>query len=154
MSARIVSSSPVSVPPFVSHRTSVRAPASRAARSVDEGVVAVRLVAVEEVLRVVDELAAALGDEPDAVRDHVEVLGRRGAEHLDDVEQPALAEDRDDRRLGAGELLEVRVGLGAVGAVAGGAERGELRVATSGSPCASRKKSTSFGFEPGQPPSM
>ena len=46
-----------------------------------ERVVAVGLVAVEEVLGVVDRLAAAIDDEADRVRDHVEVLGwawRRG----------------------------------------------------------------------------
>ena len=72
----IATSSSVSVPPFVSHRTSVRAPAWRAARSVDERVVAVVAVAVEEVLGVVDGLAAAVDDEADRVGDHVEVLGR------------------------------------------------------------------------------
>ena len=123
----IATSSSVSVPPFVSHRTSVRAPASRAARSVGEGVVAVGLVAVEEVLGVVDDLAAAVDDEADRVRDHVEVLLRRRAEDLGDVEQPALAEDRHDRRLGGDELAQVRVVLRPVRAVAGRAERGQLR---------------------------
>jgi hypothetical protein len=85
----------------------------------------VRGVAIEEVLRVVDELPAALHDEADAVRDHVEVLGRRRPEDLGDVEQPALAEDRHHRRLGTDELLEVGVARGSVGSMARGAERGE-----------------------------
>ncbi len=78
-------------------------------------------------LGVVDHLAAAVDDEADRVRDHVEVLLRRGAEHLDDVEQPALAEDRHDRRLGRDQLAQVRVVLGPVRAVARRAEGRQLR---------------------------
>ena len=77
-------------------------------------VIGIRPVAVEEVLGVVDELSPVLDDEPDAVRDHVQVLGGRRAEHFRDVEQPALPEDRDDRGLGADELLQVRVVRGSV----------------------------------------
>ena len=127
MSSTIASSSSVSVPPFVSHRTSDAGAglAGRAQRG--EGVGAVGLVAVEVVLGVVDGLAAALDEEADRLGDHVEVLGRRGAEDLGHVEQPALAEDRDDRRLGGDELAQVRVGLGPVRPVAGRAEGGQLR---------------------------
>ena len=74
-------------------------------------VVAVGLVAVEEVLGVVDRLAPVIDHEADRVGDHVEVLGRRRAQDLDDVEQPALAEDRHDRRLGGDQLAQVRVVL-------------------------------------------
>ena len=51
---------------------------------------------------------------------------RRRAEDLRDVEQPRLAEDRHDRRLGGDQLAQVRVVGGPVGPVAGRAERGEL----------------------------
>ena len=48
-------------------------------------------------------------------------------EDLGDVEQPALAEDRHDRRLGGDELAQVRVVGRLVRAMPGHAERGELR---------------------------
>ncbi len=126
-SVTTATSSSVSVPPFVSHRTSVREPAPRAARSGRERVVAIGLVAIEEVLGVVDDLASAIDDEADRIGDHVEVLGRRRAEDLGDVQQPALAEDRDDRRFGGDQLPKVRILLGAVRAMAGHPERGEPR---------------------------
>ena len=44
-----------------------------------------------------------------------------------DVEQPALAEDRHDRRLGGDQLAQVRVVVGRVRAMAGRAEGGEPR---------------------------
>ena len=88
-------------------------------------VLAIGLEAVEEVLGVVHALAAGVDDEADRVRDHVEVLGRGCPQHLGDVEQPALAEDRDNRRLGRDELTQVRVVLRSVGAVTGRAECSE-----------------------------
>ena len=69
----------------------------------------VRLVAVEVVLRVVDHLPAALGQERHGLRHHVQVLRRRGAQHLGHVQQPALAEDRDHGGLGRRQLAQVRV---------------------------------------------
>ena len=93
-----------------------------------QGVVAVRAVAVEEVLGVVHGLAAAVDDERDRVRDHVQVLGRRRAQDLDDVQEPALAEDRDDRRLRGDQLAQVGVVLGPVGAMPRAPERRQLRV--------------------------
>ena len=122
----IAVSSSVSVPPLVSHRTSVRAPGLAGRPKVVERVAAVGLVAVEEVLGVVDRLAPAVGDEADRVRDHVEVLLRRGAEDLGHVEQPRLAEDRHDRRLGRDQLAQVGVLRGRVGAMSRRAERREL----------------------------
>ena len=50
--------------------------------------------------------------------------GRR-AQHLDHVEQPALAEDRHDRRLGGDQLAQVGVRLGRVRAVPGHPECGQ-----------------------------
>ena len=84
-----------------------------------QGVVTVGGVAVEEVLGVVDHLAATVRHEPDRLGDHVQVLGRGGAQDLDHVEQPALAEDRDDRRLGRDQLVQVGVLLRPVRAVPG-----------------------------------
>ena len=51
-----------------------------------QGVLAVRLIAVEVVLRVVDHLAAALAHERHRLRDHVQVLVEGGAQDLGDVE--------------------------------------------------------------------
>ena len=90
-----------------------------------DGVGRVVLEAIEEVLGVVHDLAPVIDDEADGVRDHVEVLGRRGAQHLDHVELPALAEDRHDRRLGGDQLAQVGVRLGRVGAVPGHPEGGQ-----------------------------
>ena len=92
-----------------------------------ERVLAIGSVAVEEVLRVVHELAALVDDQADALGDHVEILLRARAQDLDHVQQPALAEDRHDRRLGPDQLTQVRVGLGLVRAMARRAEGGELR---------------------------
>ena len=119
-----------------------------------EGVVAVGRVAVEEVLGVVDASRPRSATKRTRVRDHVEVLGRRRAEDLGDVEQPALAEDRDDRRLGRDELLEVRVV-----ARRGSRDGGSSRRPPAWRVCqvivrAAAKNSMSLGFEPGQPPSM
>ena len=150
----IVTSSSVSVPPFVSHRTSVRDAGLAGGAQRRERVVAIGLVAVEEVLGVVDRLATAIDDEADRVGDHVEVLGRRRAQDLDDVEQPALAEDRHDRRLGGDQLAQVRV-VARAGSSDGGstrtrpASRRSQRIVR-----AAAKNSMSLGFEPGQPPSM
>jgi hypothetical protein len=92
-----------------------------------KGVVAVAAVAVEEVLRVVDRLPTAVHDEPHGVRDHVQVLLRRRVQHLGHVQQPALAEDRHDRRLGGDQLAQVRIRLRGVVLMTRGAERRELR---------------------------
>ena len=90
-----------------------------------EGIAPVGLVAVEEVLRVVDHLAAAVGQERHRFRDHVQVLGSGRAQDLGHVQQPALAEDGHDRRLGRRQLPQVDVLVGPVGAVPGGPEGGQ-----------------------------
>ena len=75
-------------------------------------------------------------------------------EDLGHVEQPALAEDRDDRRLGRDELA------GGSGPPRAGSTRWRVEPkAASRAVCqvivlAAAKKSMSLGFEPGQPPSM
>ncbi len=119
---RIATSSSVSVPPFVSHSTSVRRPGVAGGPERGQGVGGIVLVAVEVVLGVVDQLAAGAERQPNRVGDHRQVLLRRGAQDVADVEQPALAEDRDDRRLGGDQRREVRVRLGAVAAMAGRTE--------------------------------
>ncbi len=98
------------------------APAWRAAWRVLHGVSRVVLVAVEEVFGVVHGLTTPVDQEADRVGDHVEVLGRRRAQDLGHVEQPALAEDGHHRGLGGDQLAQVGVVLGSIGTVAGRAE--------------------------------
>ena len=77
-------------------------------------------------LRVVDDLATGGAGEGHRVPDHRQVLVGRRAEHLGHVQQPALAKDRDDRRLGLDERPKVGVVLGLVQAMPGRAERRQL----------------------------
>ena len=72
------------------------------------------LIAVEEVLGVIDQLAAALGNVANALRDHGEVLRACRLNHLIYMERPALPEDRDDRRFGIQQRVQVRVDLWSV----------------------------------------
>ena len=83
------------------------------------------LVAVEEVLGVVDDLAPGGAQEVDRLADHRQVLVRGRAEDVDDMEQPALAEDGGHRRLGGDQRAQVRILVRPVGAMAGRSERGQ-----------------------------
>ena len=78
-------------------------------------------------LGVVDHLASAFGDVGDALGDHGEVLGARCLKDRLNVQGPALAEDRDDRRLGIEEGIQVGVVARPVRLVTRAAERGESR---------------------------
>ena len=86
------------------------------------------LVAVEVMLGVVHPLSPVRAHVRDRVADHLEVFFGRGAQHGFDVEQPALAEDRDDGRMRFDERVEVGIGRGTVVPVARHPERGELGV--------------------------
>ena len=114
-----------SAPPLVSHRTIQAAPAAAAAWMRPQGVVGVVLEAVEEMLGVVDHLAAVRRAEGDRVGDHPQVLVERDAEDLVDVQVPALADDRDDRRAGVDQGLHADVVLGGDVAAPGHAEGGD-----------------------------
>ena len=95
MRATTALSSVGKVPPFVSQRTSVVAPASAAARSTASayGIVA---EAVEVVLGVEDDLFA--GQVGDGVAHGLEVLLGRGPQDLLHVQLPALGDDAGDGR--------------------------------------------------------
>ena len=67
-------------------------------------VLRVRLVAVEEVLGVVDDLAPVVLEEADGVADHGQVLVEGRLERLDHMEVPGLAEQRDDRGVRVEEM--------------------------------------------------
>ncbi len=74
-----------------------------------ERVLPVGLPAVEEVLGVVHQLPAGALQVAHAVLDHRQVLGERGLDHLAHVEVPALAHQRDHRRLRLEQQLDVGV---------------------------------------------
>src|SRR6266850_606734 len=90
-------------------------------------VVRVALVAVEEVLGVVDDLLEVLEEVCDRIRDHGHVLLERGAERRGHVEVPRLAEDGDDGRARLDQRLQVAVLLRPDAGPPGGAERADLR---------------------------
>ena len=77
-------------------------------------------------LRVIDQLATTLGNVANALGDHGEVLRARRLNHLIHMERPALSEDRDDRRLGIQQRVQVRVALWTVRLVARAAEGGKF----------------------------
>ena len=70
----------------------------------------VLLEPVEAVLRVVDDELAVLLQEAHGVGDHPEVLVERRLQHFPDVERRGLAEDRDHRRGGGNQELDLLVG--------------------------------------------
>ena len=93
-----------------------------------ERVLAVVLVAVERVFGVVDDEPAVVLQMSDRVSDHREVLLGRRLQNLPDVQQPRLAEDGDDRRLGLDEQPDLIVLLHADVLAARRAERRQSRV--------------------------
>ena len=78
-----------------------------------ESVLGTGAVAVEEVLGVVDHLAAGLLQEPHAVGDHRQVLLELRAQRLAHVVVPGLAENRHPRRAGRQEGQQALVRRGA-----------------------------------------
>ncbi len=70
------------------------------------------------------------------------------------VQIPALAEDRDHRRAGFDQRIDAGVLLDGVARQARGSEGDQPRVLERERRLARAKKSLSFGFEPGQPPSI
>ena len=102
------------------------APASAAAWSVAERVAGVEPVAVEEVLGVVDDLAAELLEAGHAVADHPEVLVASGFEDLLDVQGRGLPHQRDDRRVRVHQRADVGIVLAEQARAAGAAEGGHL----------------------------
>ena len=88
----------------------------------------VELVAVEEVLGVVDHLAPGRAQERDRLFDHLQVLVERGAHHLGHVQRRSLADDGAGRGAGEQQGLQVLVVFGAAARAAGHTEGGELGV--------------------------
>ena len=99
-----------------------------------QGVLAVLLEAVEEMLGVVDDFLEVLEEVDDGVADHGDVLVEGGSERVGDVQVPRLAEDGDhgrprlDERLDVAVLLRLHTGSprGAEGGDLGGLEDGVL----------------------------
>ena len=88
----------------------------------------VGLVAVEEVLGVVEDLAAVRPKVGYALADHRQVLVQGRLHHAQDVKIPGLAENRDDRRLGVEQHADLRIGFAGHSGLAGGAECGDPRL--------------------------
>ena len=72
-------------------------------------VVRIVQIAVEEMLGVVDHFLAVLLQVAHGIGDHRQVFLRRRLEHLLDVQQPALAEDRRHRRARLQDRRQARV---------------------------------------------
>ena len=127
--ARIMSTrSPVNVPPFVSHRHQRRGTRIARRAGARDRVGRIITVAVEVMLEVEEDLPTGRTAVGHRVADHGEVLISRGAQDVGDVEQPGLADERNDRRASLNERSDVRVVLDAVGTVPGEAEGRESGV--------------------------
>jgi hypothetical protein len=87
-----------------------------------EGVLGVGLVPVEEVLRVEEHAEPGPLQELDRLADHGHALLERGAERLDDVVVPRLADDARRRRTRADQRGEGGVDVDLARGLAGGAE--------------------------------
>ena len=127
-SAMISTRRPVRVPPLVSQRQSTSAPGALGGFERLQRVVGIIDVAVEEVLGVVNDLAAVLLQIPHRLRDEDQVLFLGDPEGAADVQIPALAEDRHDRRIRLDQAANVAVLL----------RRGSWRIAWSRRPSAWR----------------
>ena len=141
--------------PLVSHRTTVSAPASAAARRQSQRVVGVVAVAVEEVLGVVDDALARRDQEGDRLGDHRagSRRGRRarpsrgaGAQVLPTSVQTGAKQSASTRSA---------VVLGGRARRAGAScRRRRSRRARSARCASSSKSSSSLGFEVGKPASI
>ena len=116
-------------PPLVSQRQTTPAPASAAATTVTQRVLAVVAPAVEEVLGVVHDALALRDEEPHRVVDHAQVLVAAHVQHLAQVQAPRLADDGHVAREDLGEHAQVVVGLRRHAFAPRHAERDQLRVA-------------------------
>ena len=94
-----------------------------------QGVLGIRLVAIEEVLSIVDDLTFFGDQVADGVPDDPEVFFGGGSQNLGNVKMPGLAEDRDHRRADREDRLQVGVIFRGAAGPAGAAEGGELRMA-------------------------
>jgi hypothetical protein len=74
-----------------------------------DGIIRIRLVAVEEVLGIVDDLIHVFFQERHGFLDHREVFLQCGLERLEHMEVPGLAEDRRHRGAGGHQRLHARV---------------------------------------------
>jgi hypothetical protein len=87
-----------------------------------EGIVGIGFVAVEEMLRVVEDPPPLVLQIRDRVPDEFQILGQRDAERVRHVQVPALAEQRDRLGLRRQQRLEIGVLLHRIAGLAGRAE--------------------------------
>ena len=97
----------------------------------------------------------APAQELDRVGDHRHALVERGAERLEHVVVPRLADDAHRADVGLDEVAQRVVAVDLALDAPGRAEGDERRSSSSFSSVGARRKSSSsFGFAPGQPASM
>ena len=141
------------VPPLVSHRHQNIGAGFLRGFERPQREIAVGVVAVEEMLGVVDHFLAVLLQIAHGIGDELQIFFFGDPERAMDVQIPALAEDRDDRRAGFDQRVDAGVFLHRVRAKRV-APNATSRACFSFRSRARAKNSLSFGFEPGQPPSM
>ena len=91
-----------------------------------EGILGVVLIAVEIVLRVVEDFPARGVQKGDGILNHAQIFVEGGPEDVGDVEVPAFSEQRDHLRLRAQKRIEDRIVFRFVPGPAGAAECGYL----------------------------
>ena len=118
-----------------SQRTAVRVAQDEAVRARGLGrfegaerEIAIRAIAVEEVLGVVNHLATQGLQVRDSGMDHLQVLLFGHAQGAFGVQPPTLAEDRDGGRLGIGQHPDVRIVRDGIRNVSRGTERDQSRL--------------------------
>ena len=91
-------------------------------------ILAVFAVAVEEVLRIVEDLPPVRLEEGNRVADHGKVFFQSYAKDFRDMQRPCFPHDRDHRRLGVEQLAHLRIVLHLHAAAPRHAESCDLRV--------------------------
>ncbi len=93
-----------------------------------ERVLGTELVAVEEVLGVVDHFTPVRGQKGKTLADDAQVFFRCGADHLGHMQQRRFADHGADGGLGVEQREDVRVVVGRASHAAGHAKRGDFGV--------------------------
>jgi hypothetical protein len=91
-----------------------------------EGVIGIGVVAIKEVLRVIDDFASLFFEDGDGVGDHAKVFHGGGTKDFFDVKEPAFSEDGDYGGFRLEEEADLGIGGGVNVGSAGGAEGGEF----------------------------
>ena len=84
--------------------------------------------AVEEMFGIVKDLSAVLFKEPDGIADHGKIFLHANAKNLGDMQRPGLTNDRNHRRPGGQEHLDLRILLYLHATATRHSKGGDLRV--------------------------